>query len=327
MMRFVSSLICTAALACGGAAPASPVAKNADALSQEAEHDRSAKDELFAADARYTGAIESLGPVDGVLSRLRGDALYLAAGIDLVQGKRAIRKALEAANPDAAHTHLTRTLAGGDVSADGKFGFTFGWNQQVAPAGTSTVTTYGTYVTAWTREEDGEPFRVAAYLHRTGTLQHGAPRPGFPLLVGGPGAGGVPHPGEVEDQRRSILETDRRFAALSVAQGFSLAFPAYNFGFVLTTGRNDHFYILGAQEVIDWYAGWTPAEVLDWTPMFAGSSESGDLGFSVGKYVDSFTNPDGSVDRAFGKYLDFWARRADGAWRFITDGGASTPAP
>jgi len=67
--------------------------------------------------------------------------------------------------------------------------------------------------------------------------------------------------------------------------------------------------------------------VLDWTPLFAGSSESGALGFTVGKAVDSITSPDGSVDRLYSKYLTLWARQADRAWRFIADGGASSPSP
>src|SRR5437870_5855743 len=43
--------------------------------------------------------------------------------------------------------------------------------------------------------------------------------------------------------------------------------------------------------------------------------------------VEAITNPDGSVDRLYSKYLTLWARQADGAWRFIADGGASSPSP
>ncbi len=244
-----------------------------------------------------------------------------------VQGKQDIRAVLLAENPDPAHTSLGRTLAGGDVSADGRFGFTFGWLQKTAPASDgSPLTTYGTYLAAWTREDSDEEFRVDAYYTRVSLTPHLPTREGFPLLLGGAGAGGVPHRGDVERQRRSLLRTDTEFAAFSVAHGYSDAFVAYAAGFAMPFGRN-FFFLEGKQEVADFYAGWTPAETLDWIPLFAGSSPSGDLGYTVGTSVDAITNPDGTVDRFYSKYLTIWARQADGAWRFIADGGAASPPP
>ena len=67
--------------------------------------------------------------------------------------------------------------------------------------------------------------------------------------------------------------------------------------------------------------------MLNWTPLFAGCSESGDLGYTVGTSVDTVTNDNGTVDRFYSKYLTLWARQSDGAWRFIADGGASSPPP
>jgi ketosteroid isomerase-like protein len=130
----------------------------------------------------------------------------------------------------------------------------------------------------------------------------------------------------LENQRRSLLQTDTDFAALSVATDLSRAFPVYAAGLVMPFGRN-FFFLLGHQEVVDFYAGATPDEVLSWNPIYAGSSPSGDLGFTVGTSVDTVTNPDGSVDRFYSKYLTLWARQSDGAWRFIADGGAPSPAP
>jgi ketosteroid isomerase-like protein len=330
MKMFLSTVLCVTAMACGGSAPqdSAVAARQSDALEQgEGEHHRSGRAALFAADALHTRLIERLGPVEGLLRPMRGNALYLAAGIDVVRGKRNIAAALEAENPNPAQTSLKRTLAGGDVSADGNFGFTFGWVERNAPAaGGTTTTTYGTYVSAWTREDDDEPFRVDAYYARVSLTPHLPTRDGFPLLLGGAGAGGVPRRGDLERQKRSLLRADADFAALSVAQGFSIAFPAYAADFVMPFGRN-FFFVVGKQEVIDFWAGWTPAEVLSWTPLFAGSSESGDLGYTVGTSIDAITNPDGTIDRFHGKYLTIWARRADGAWRFIADGGSPSPAP
>jgi len=316
---FTSICIGAAAIACGGTAAGDPGPLPSRSLAATP----AARDALFAADASHTAEIARFGPVEGVLRSMRGNALYLAAGIDIVQGKHDIRVALEAANPDAAQASLARTVAGGDVSADGGFGFTFGWLERTTSAG---PTTYGTYVSTWAREEGDDAFRVTAYYTRVSATPHLPIRDGFPLLVGGAGAGGVPHPDGVEQQRRSLLRTDSEFAALSVAQDASRAFPAYAASLVMPFGRN-FFFLLGSQEVTDFYAGATPDEVLSWTPLYAGSSASGDLGFTVGTAVDAVTQPAGTVNRSHSKYLTLWARQADGAWRFIADGGAASPNP
>lgn len=88
---------------------------------------------------------------------------------------------------------------------------------------------------------------------------------------------------------------------------------------------NNFSFLLGTQEVADFYTG-PPERVLSWTPLFAGSSESGDLGFTAGTAVDATSRRDGSVDRVRNKYLTLWARQADGSWRFIADGGAPSPS-
>src|SRR3989442_951362 len=235
--RVLMTLSCIIVVACGGSEIDRSVLdlKSAEATAHSQPSARSA---LFAADASHSAQIERLGPVEGVVRAMRGNALYLAAGIDIVQGKQDIRATLSAAEPNPSQTTLRRTLAGGDVSADGRFGFTFGWIERTAVSGGSSLTTYGTYVSTWEREDD-DPFRVTVYYTRVSLTPHIPTRDGFPLLLGGTGA----------------------------------------------------------------------------------------LGYPAGKAVASIPNPDGSVDRFYSKYLTLWARQADGAWRFVADGGASSPSP
>jgi ketosteroid isomerase-like protein len=320
-----SSLACTIAIALTGCATAdSPGARERSRANGGADGE-TARGALFAADAAQTDSIAKLGAVEGVMRPLRDDAIYLAEEIPIIRGKREIADALRRDNANATARTISRTLAGGDASADGRFGFTFGWLQKSGLAA-GDATTYGTYVSTWTREGRGEPFRVAAYYTRASPGPHPPPRDGFPLLVAGSGAGGVPRRGALDQQRRSLLEVDAEFAAYSAAHGYTLAFATYAAEFAMAFGRN-FFFLVGRQEVLDFYKGWTPAEVLEWNPLFADSSESGDLGYTVGTSVDTTTKPDGAVGRAYNKYLSLWARRADGTWRFVADGGASAPAP
>jgi ketosteroid isomerase-like protein len=294
-----------------------------------ASHDAggsSARDALFAADADLADSIARLGPIDGPLAPMRDDAIYLAEGIAVVRGKDGISSELRKSNATRPAPMISRTLAGGDASADGRFGFTFGWSQASSREGGDATPSYATYVTAWTRDGASRPFRVAAYYTRASSGPHPPARDGFPLLVGGSGASGVPHPAPVEEQKQSLLRIDAEFAAYSIAHGYTLAFATYAAEVTMPFGRNFAF-LVGRQEVLEFYKGWTPAEVLEWTPLFAEASESGDLGYTVGTSVMTTTKPDGSVQRVYNKYLSIWARRADGSWKYVADGGASAPAP
>ncbi len=311
------------ATACGGAAPDLPVSHRVVKITRAAlVQDRCA--DVLAADAAYRAAITQLGPVDGLLRSLRGNAVYVAAGIDLVRGLHDIREALLTANPDPAHTSVALTLVGGDCSADGNFGFSFGFMDRVLPG---SALTYGTYLAIWERDA-GEDFRITAYYTRTSPLSHGALRAGFPLFIGGAGAGGIPHAGGIEEHRRSVAATDEDFAATSVAQGYSVAFPAYSDpDLLMVFGGRSFLGLMGETEVANAYAGWTPAETLDWTPVYVGAAASGDLAYTVGNALDTYRTADGRVLNAYSKYLTLWARTADGLWRFIADGGAPSPDP
>jgi ketosteroid isomerase-like protein len=319
MPRLLVLALALLAAACGST---SDLASSPRTASKAAAVTQDPRAELFAADAAHTAAIAQLGPIDGVLRPMSGNAVYLTPGFDVLRGRHDIHEALAAEYPDPQHTTIARTLLGGDVSADGNFGFTFGWLQRTMPDG---LLPYGAYVAVWQRE-DGEGFRVTAYFSRP-SVRRVPVAPGFPLLSSGPGAGGVPHADSMAALRRSVLAADTAFAELSVAQGSDVAFPAYaSPDFLLIFGGN-FVPLVGAQAIADAYAGPTPGETLDWAPVYVGAAASGDLAYTVGDAVDTVTAADGSVSRAYSKYLTLWARNADGAWRFIADGGSPSPAP
>lgn len=103
-MQRLALVLALIAAACGGSAPP-PASASSAALTQQ---DRRA--DLFAADAEHTAAIERLGPIDGVASAMRGNAVYLTPGKDIIRGRHDIRESLVAENPDADVAHPSRTL-------------------------------------------------------------------------------------------------------------------------------------------------------------------------------------------------------------------------
>jgi ketosteroid isomerase-like protein len=46
---------------------------------------------------------------------------------------------------------------------------------------------------------------------------------------------------------------------------------------------------------------------------------SGDMGYTVGTYEDSFDGPDGKTVHERGKYLCIWKKQKDGSWKAIQD--------
>src|ERR1043166_3990238 len=65
---------------------------------------------------------------------------------------------------------------------------------------------------------------------------------------------------------------------------------------------------------------------LTWKPVYANVAGSRDLGYTVGEYISTGRGPTGAAVQRFGKYLTVWKRQKDGTWKFLVDGGNTSPA-
>jgi ketosteroid isomerase-like protein len=70
--------------------------------------------------------------------------------------------------------------------------------------------------------------------------------------------------------------------------------------------------------------GWTG--LLDWSPVRAGISADGGLGWSTGPWTWRRDSTQRTAD-AHGEYMSVWRRQADGSWKVVLDGGIGHPAP
>jgi ketosteroid isomerase-like protein len=62
---------------------------------------------------------------------------------------------------------------------------------------------------------------------------------------------------------------------------------------------------------------------LSWEPLRAEIAASQDLGYTFGRY----TLRDGDAIKAYGVYVSIWKKQQDGSWKFVLDGGGTTPEP
>jgi ketosteroid isomerase-like protein len=116
-----------------------------------------------------------------------------------------------------------------------------------------------------------------------------------------------------------LIEAERAFSALSVAQGMRPAFLAYlaDDGVIFRPGP-----INGAQS---WHARKDVPGVLEWAPEFVELSGAGDLGFSTGPWV--YRASAGAKEADQGHFISVWRRSAQGAWKVVLDCGTSHGPP
>jgi ketosteroid isomerase-like protein len=63
---------------------------------------------------------------------------------------------------------------------------------------------------------------------------------------------------------------------------------------------------------------------LTWEPVKVEVSISGDLGYTFGNW-ELYDYQRGKI--RYGNYITIWRKQKDGTWRWVLDGGNTTPRP
>lgn len=278
---------------------------------------------LLAADALVANDT-SLRGVTGFVSHLADDGILLARRQNLLQGKAAITSYLTGAtSPIPVGGTLGWRYVRGDVSALGDFGYTLGWLEIVGPqdaAGNATVT-YSVYNAIWQRSLTGE-WKITVFSKTDLGSAPAAPPPTLlPLTDDGPVYPTLK--GDVATAN-ALLGMDRDFSTYTGRVGRQIGFDAY----VDENGISiDDPLLFGRKAIFDSNAGIPTTSTLAWAPLLARASRSGDLGFTLGTYESGSLNAAGEHQVGYGKYLTVWKRTADGSFKYVVDGGSSSPAP
>jgi len=71
-----------------------------------------------------------------------------------------------------------------------------------------------------------------------------------------------------------------------------------------------------------------PGISIHWTATKTEAARSGELGYSMGTYQLSYTDPKGKPVNDHGKYATVWRKQADGSWKVVADiFNSDLPAP
>lgn len=124
-----------------------------------------------------------------------------------------------------------------------------------------------------------------------------------------------------------IREADQNFSMLSEKQGLAKAFTTYAADDAIKL--NDGVAPTVGFDSIRVQMSRMPANgfVLTWQALKADAAQSGELGYTFGQWMLTSKDNAGKRKTQFGVYVTVWKRQRNGQWRFVLDGGNSTPEP
>ncbi len=131
---------------------------------------------------------------------------------------------------------------------------------------------------------------------------------------------------DVLKEKAALFETDRQFAKMSLEKGAAEAFRMYlaEDAVQLSSGANP---VYGRDSIYQDMLEMPEGIVLEWEPQDGEVAQSGEMGWTWGKYVFTRKDAQGEESKSYGKYLNIWEKQEDGQWRVLIDMGNKSPAP
>jgi len=124
----------------------------------------------------------------------------------------------------------------------------------------------------------------------------------------------------MEKWKDEILETEKNFAKMAGEKGISKAFLTFAAEDAVIMRNNT--LLIGKDNLSEFFESQPSVledENLSWKPDFVDVSASGDLAYTYGHFIHSFTDSTGAKVENKGVFHTVWKRQADGDWRFVWD--------
>jgi ketosteroid isomerase-like protein len=123
-----------------------------------------------------------------------------------------------------------------------------------------------------------------------------------------------------ENAIAAITKAENDFSAMASEKGIEAAFTFYAANDAIIKRGNDSL-IYGKAGINNFYSNDVFRKaVLQWSPDFTDASESGELGYTYGKYTWQLKDDQGRiVQEAKGIFHTVWKKQKDGNWKFVWD--------
>jgi len=118
-----------------------------------------------------------------------------------------------------------------------------------------------------------------------------------------------------------IIQTDKAMSDEAAKNGFHKTLLAYADDSVVKP-QEGMLPVIGRSALEKFWNDKTDFKELTWEPFKAEAAKSGDIGYTLGNW--KLVTKDTTL---YGNYYTIWKKQPDGNWKFVVDGGNSTPAP
>ena len=122
-----------------------------------------------------------------------------------------------------------------------------------------------------------------------------------------------------DNAKLEIEKAEKDFEQMAADKGIAEAFYFFADSNATIKRQNDTL-IHGKEPIKNFYS--TPfyqKATVKWSPDFVQASESGDLGYTYGRYVWSSTDSTGKPISFTGVFHTVWKRQDDGSWKYVWD--------
>ena len=121
---------------------------------------------------------------------------------------------------------------------------------------------------------------------------------------------------DVEKWKQEIIQAELDFTQMAQEKGIHDAFVAFcaDGAAIKRNGK-----LISGKDNIDSHLLENNAKTLIWAPDFVDVSQSGDLGYTYGKFTFSYVDESGDSLQNEGIFHTVWKRQKDGKWKFVWD--------
>ena len=122
-----------------------------------------------------------------------------------------------------------------------------------------------------------------------------------------------------EKSKIEIAAAEKDFAKMAEQKGIAEAFAFFADSSAVIKRQHDTL-IHGKENIRNFYsAAFYKTATVKWAPDFVDAAESGDIGYTYGKYTWQSKDSAGTTDEVHGVFHTVWKKQEDGSWRFVWD--------
>jgi ketosteroid isomerase-like protein len=131
----------------------------------------------------------------------------------------------------------------------------------------------------------------------------------------------------LEEGKSELIKAELEFYNATQEKGWGKAFIEFADDSAALL-RQDAFPVINKSAIIKLYTG-KESNILNlkWTPTKAEVSNDESLGYTYGNWVFTTKDKDGADAYTYGNYVTILKKQPDGRWKFVLDGGNTTPPP